>query len=209
MTSATAQQIPAPTPAAKTASPRTRDSRWHGGVLLLCGVLGLIMAALLSIEKVDILVNPHYQPSCNINPVLSCGSVMVTPQASAFGFPNPFLGLVAFPVVIATAGLVLAGVALPRWWWLGMSIGSSLGVGFLWWLTYQTLYRIGALCPYCLAVWVITPIIASASVAQLAASDTGVLKAIADWRWTILLAYDAVVTLLIFLRFQSYWLSLL
>jgi uncharacterized membrane protein len=184
MTSATAQQIPAPTP-------------------------GLIMAALLSIEKVDILVNPHYQPSCNINPVLSCGSVMVTPQASAFGFPNPFLGLVAFPVVIATAGLVLAGVALPRWWWLGMSIGSSLGVGFLWWLTYQTLYRIGALCPYCLAVWVITPIIASASVAQLAASDTGVLKAIADWRWTILLAYDAVVTLLIFLRFQSYWLSLL
>ena len=44
------------------------------------------------VEKIEILINPDYVPSCSLNPVLSCGSVMITPQASAFGFPNSLIG---------------------------------------------------------------------------------------------------------------------
>lgn len=32
----------------------------------------------------------------------------------------------------------------------------SAGFAFVHWLIFQTLYRIGALCPYCMAVWVVT-----------------------------------------------------
>ena len=66
---------------------RTASAVW----ILIAGVVGLAAALTLTVEKIEILINPAYVPSCSINPVPSCGSVMVTPQASAFGFPNPLI----------------------------------------------------------------------------------------------------------------------
>ena len=51
------------------------------------GAIGLLAAAVLLIEKVALLKDPTYVPSCSINPILSCGSIMQTSQAEAFGFP--------------------------------------------------------------------------------------------------------------------------
>src|SRR5687768_7389479 len=73
--------------------------------VLIAGVLGLAAAVTLTVEKIEILINPDYVPSCSINPVLSCGSVMITPQASVFGFPNSLIGIVAFTVVLVTGVL--------------------------------------------------------------------------------------------------------
>src|SRR5262249_23542295 len=84
-----------------------------GVYVLIAGALGLTAAITLTIEKIEILINPNYVPSCSINPVLSCGSVMITPQASAFGFPNPLIGMVAFTVVVVTGVLAVFKVALP------------------------------------------------------------------------------------------------
>ena len=70
--------------------------------VLLAGIIGEVAAFVLTVEKVRQLQNPSYVPSCSINPVLSCGSVMLTKQASLFGFPNPLLGIAAFSVVIVT-----------------------------------------------------------------------------------------------------------
>ncbi|GIF69284.1 hypothetical protein Ais01nite_73190 [Asanoa ishikariensis] len=61
-----------------------------------------------------LLADPSYRPSCSINPILSCGSVMTTAQAEAFGFPNPVIGMVAFPVVVALGLAVLTGIRLNR-----------------------------------------------------------------------------------------------
>src|SRR5262249_20935142 len=87
--------------------------------ILIAGVIGLAAAFTLTVEKIEILINPAYVPTCSINPVLSCGSVMVTPQASAFGFPNPLIGIVAFTVVVVTGVLAVANIRLPRWYWAG------------------------------------------------------------------------------------------
>ena len=51
-------------------------------------------------------------------------------------------------------GVLLARVALPRWIWIGLAAGRS--VLFVHWLIVQTLYGIGALCPYCMVVWAVT-----------------------------------------------------
>ena len=104
---------------------RTASAVW----VLIAGVVGLAAALTLTIEKIEILINPDYVPSCSINPVLSCGSVMITPQASAFGFPNPLIGIVAFTVVVVTGVLAVAKVGLPRWYWAGLAVGTLLGVG--------------------------------------------------------------------------------
>ena len=105
--------------------------------MLIAGVIGLTAAITLTIEKIEILINPDYVPSCSINPVLSCGSVMITPQASAFGFPNPLIGIVAFTIVVVTGVLAVAKVRLPRWYWGGLAVGTLLGVGFIHWLIFQ------------------------------------------------------------------------
>src|SRR4051812_36578146 len=137
--------------------------------ILIAGVVGLAAALTLTLEKIEILINPAYVPSCSINPVLSCGSVMITPQAAAFGFPNPLIGVVSFTLVVVTGVLALAKVKLPQWYWAGLAIGTLLGVGFVHWLIFQSLYRIGALCPYCMVVWaVIIPLFVVVSSIALA-----------------------------------------
>ncbi len=62
----------------------------------------------------------------------------------------------AFTVVLVTGVLALAKVDLPRWYWAGLAIGTLLGTAFVHWLIYQSLYSIGALCPYCMVVWAVT-----------------------------------------------------
>jgi uncharacterized membrane protein len=110
----------------------------------------------LIIDRIRLLVNPEFVPSCSISPVLSCGSIMSSPQAEAFGFPNPLIGLVTFPVLATLGVALLVGAVLPRWMWAGLQIGTLLGAVFVHWLIAQSLYVIGALCPYCIAVWAAT-----------------------------------------------------
>lgn len=45
---------------------------------------------------------------------------------------------------------------LRRWFWLGLQAGTTAAVVFIHWSIFQSLYRIDALCPYCMVVWVVT-----------------------------------------------------
>ncbi|MFR9752935.1 vitamin K epoxide reductase family protein [Nocardia sp. 004] len=177
-------------------------------VLLISGLAGWLAAAALTVERFKLFTEPGYTPSCSINPILSCGSVMETDQAAVFGFPNPLIGVVGFSVVVTLGVLAVAGVGFPRWIWGGLWLGTALGVGFICWLIFQSLYRINALCPYCMVVWaVITPLLAVIT-GQLWGRAKGPLGVLAEWRWTIVALFFAVVLLLVFLRFQDYWMTL-
>lgn len=125
-------------------------------LLAIGGLIGLFAAFTLTVEKIHLLKDPSFEPSCNINPILSCGSVMVTPQAEKFGFPNSLIGIVGFTAVSVTGFALLAGAAFKRWFWLLLNFGVLLAVIFVHWLFFQSVYRIGALCPYCMVVWSVT-----------------------------------------------------
>lgn len=127
-----------------------------GWLLVILGFVGFFAAADLSIEKVAILKNPDYQPSCNVNPILSCGSVMSTKQAEAFGFPNPFIGVASFAIIVTVGMALLAGAKFKRWFWIGLQAGTVFGLLFVHWLMYQSIFNIGALCLYCIVVWTVT-----------------------------------------------------
>ena len=79
---------------------------------------------------------------------------MRTWQASLFGFPNPVIGLVTFPVAAAVGALLLGGEELPRWTWWSLQAGTTLGLLFVHWLIVQSLAVIHALCPWCMVAWV-------------------------------------------------------
>jgi len=131
----------------------TRIVAW---MLTIGGAIGLFASFDLSIEKVEMLKDPTYSPSCNFNSLFSCGSVMVTDQASAFGFPNPFMGVAGFAVFVTVGVGVLSGARFARWFWLGLQLGATLAMVFVHWLIYQSLYEIGKLCPWCMVVWSVT-----------------------------------------------------
>jgi uncharacterized membrane protein len=179
--------------------------------VLIAGVVGLAAALTLTVEKIEILINPDYVPSCSINPVLSCGSVMVTPQASAFGFPNPLLGIVSFTVVLVTGVLALAKVQLPRWYWLGLATGTLLGTAFVHWLIFQSLYRIGALCPYCMVVWAVTIplLVVMSSIALRPLRTNAAARVLHTWRWSLVTLWFTGLILLILVRFWDYWSTLI
>jgi uncharacterized membrane protein len=182
--------------------------------ILIAGVAGLIASATLTIEKVELLLNPSYVPSCNLNPIVSCGSVMTTPQASAFGFPNSLIGIAAFSVITVTGVLAVAKVPLPRWYWIGITLGTLAAAGFVHWLIFQSLYRIGALCPYCMVVWVAT-VSLLVVVASIAFGFNGdgrggtVVRELHHWRWSIATLWFTAVFLLIVVRFWDYWSTLI
>ena len=142
----------------------------------------------------------------SLNPVLSCGSIMKTPQAELLGFPNPLLGIVGFSVVVTTGVAVLGGATLPRWYWLGLQAGSGLGVVFVHWLIYQSLYVIGALCPYCLVVWAVT--IAVFWYTTLRNLGNGSRTAIGYHSVVLVLWYSAIGAAVL-QRFWDYWKTVL
>jgi uncharacterized membrane protein len=187
---------------------RTASAVW----ILFAGVVGLAAALTLTFEKIEILINPSYVPSCSINPVLSCGSVMVTPQASVFGFPNPMIGIVAFTVVVVTGVLALAKVDLPRWYWAGLAGCTLLGVVFVHWLIFQSLYRIGALCPYCMGVWAVTIplfVVVAPIAVQPSPQSNAAVRVLYTWRWSLVALWFLALVLMILTRFWDYWSTLL
>lgn len=188
-----------------------------GLVLLLGGLVGLAAAFDLTYERIASLIDPGHAISCDFNPVLSCGTVMNTWQASVFGFPNPMLGLVAFPFVVFMGALWLSKVSLPRWIALAFNLGTLAGLVFVSWLIYQSVYRIGVLCPWCMAVWaVVLPIFWFTTVRNL---RTGAIPVGEDWRdavddllryhWIGLTLLYAAVVMIVGTGFWDYWSTLL
>jgi uncharacterized membrane protein len=207
-TSVPAAEPPAgPTPRAPGV-PVHRASAWW---VLIAGVLGLAAASALSIEKFKLLTDSNYVPSCSLNPVLSCGSVMSHWQAQLFGFPNPLIGIAAFTVVVVTGVLAVAKVPLPRWYWLGLTAGTLLGVVFIHWLIFQSLYRINALCPYCMVVWAITipllVVVSSVALAPLASNR--IARTLYRFRWSLVALWFTALILLILVQFWGYWSTLI
>ena len=140
---------------------RTADDspvlRWW---LLVAGLVGLYAAASLVLDKLSYYeqLAAGHQPalSCNINPIVGCGQVINTPQASIFwSLPNPVIGVVAWPVLAALAVLLLSGVQLRAWHWIGLQVGVAGGIVMVSWLQFQTIFHINALCPWCMVTWAV------------------------------------------------------
>lgn len=186
-------------------------------ILTVGGSIGLLAAFILTLEKIALLMDPAHQLSCSINPVLSCGSIIMSPEASAFRFPNPFIGLAGFAVVITVGMALFAGATFKRWFWQGLQLGTVFGIGFVSWLIYQSLYDIGALCVYCMVVWSITwPIFWYTTLYNLRHKNIptpkrlkGVVAFMQTHHADILVAWYVVVIAMIVQNFWYYWSTLL
>ena len=191
---------------------RVRSYRQTAWIFFISGVVGIFASIELIVQKIGVLSNPDYVPNCDINPILSCGSVISTDQASLFGFPNPILGIIGFTVVVLFGVLLFAGTELPRWMWLGLNAGALAGMLFVIWLVGQSLYVIGALCPWCMVVWSITiPIFWQVTTDNLASGRLSLGKSLSEiivaLKWILVGASYLIIMALIFVRWQDFWLK--
>lgn len=180
--------------------PGWATDRAMGWLLTLTGIVGWFGSAMLTWERLHIYENPLYQTSCDVNPLVSCGSVMRTWQAELFGFPNPLLGIVGYALVImAGLALLAARGPLARWWWVCVWLGTVFAAGFLVWLWSQALFVIEKLCIYCMVAWAATiPLFVLLTArmllrGELPASD-GLRRLAGEWAWVaVAVVYTAVI----------------
>lgn len=183
-------------------------------LLVVCGSLGLLAAWVITLDKFKLLEDPNFVPGCSLNPIISCGNIMKSDQAAAFGFPNPMLGLATYSVVIAIGLALLSGARFRPWFWLGLQAGTLFGVGFVTWLQYESLYSIGSLCLWCSLAWVIT--IASFWYTavhnikhRIIPVPEGARSVLLEFHWAVPVLWYGTIATLILVRWWSYWSTLI
>ena len=184
-----------------------------GWVLFIAGAVGLAAAIALMVEKLRVLEDPTHVPACTIDAVLSCGSVMTSGQAEAFGLPNPLIGIAGFGAVTALGLVLVTGGALPRRMWLVVQAGLTFAVVFVHWLIAQSVYSIEALCPYCMIVWVMTiAIYTYVTLTNLASRRLPVptrlqpaAERLAQFHGVVLTAWLLVIAAIVTQAFWAYW----
>ncbi|MGA5101211.1 vitamin K epoxide reductase family protein [Streptomyces lavendulocolor] len=179
-------------------------------MLVITGAAGLLAAWVITLDKFKLLEDPNFTPGCSLNPVVSCGSIMKSDQASVFGFPNPMLGLVTYGMVVAIGAALLAGARFRRWYWLGLNAGTLFGVGFCMWLMYQSLYEINALCLWCSLAWVATIVmfwyVTSHNVRTgLLPAPRAVRGFLDEFTWVLPVLHIGIIGMLVLTRWWDFW----
>ena len=131
---------------------KIRKEHWIFGVVAVFAAVGLICSLILSIEKLQLAENPHQTLPCSLNAFLNCATVMNTPEASLLGFPNSFIGMMAYSVLLTVAMVYLFGAKLPRNFMMLLQLGVTVEIIFAYFLFFDSVYVIQVLCPFCLAV---------------------------------------------------------
>ena len=184
--------------------------------LIWTGILGWFAAFSLVLERIHVATNPDAVLSCDLNPFISCKSVMLTAQASLFGFPNPLIGVASFVAPIAVGVAILAGAKFAAWFWRLFAVGITLGFLFVLWLWIQSTFVIGVLCPYCMVAWAaMVPLFWK--VILFGAKDgfidtplrfVGFFDRAFDKSWAFTFVTEAVIIAIIIARFWTSWPSL-
>ncbi|WP_432157661.1 vitamin K epoxide reductase family protein [Streptomyces sp. bgisy153] len=211
-------EIAGSVPAAGRAAPDgTGPGRRMGVLLTVTGVIGLLASFRLAVDDWHVLKDPAYQPSCDISPVVGCGSAMASPQGNLLGFPNMLLGIAAFAVVVALGVALLTGSRLHRAVWLGLNGGALAGVVFTHWLIQQSLFELGRLCPYCAVVWTVTIALfwyvtlrnLKHGVLPVPPRGRAALSLVLESHALLLAAWYGLIVICVLTRFWSYWSGLL
>lgn len=185
---------------------QARIDRRLGLFTLITGAIAFGASSMLIYERLQIFLDAGHKSSCDINALLSCGTVMRTEQAQAFGFPNPFIGLAGYAIVLTIATALLAGASFKKWYWVAMQVGHLLAMSFVLWLWYQTTFEINALCLFCMMVWLMqTAILVRVTTRNIQAGviplPQAAREAAPNWSWFSILLIYILLFGIIFIRF--------
>lgn len=180
-------------------------------VLTGTSLVALIASFWQAAERIHMLKDPGLDLSCNLNPIVDCGGVMSHKLAALFGFPNTFIGMVMFSMLAVTGIYLLLGNSINKKAQhiiLGLSV---LALGFSFWFFGVSLYIIGKICLFCLAIWPSTIIMfwyvlldwleKNASSKE----QKSLLRFGKKHRYDVIIGVFALMALLYFYRFREFY----
>ena len=184
--------------------------------MIWAGLLGWFAAFSLVVERINMLMNPGQALSCDVNPFISCASVMKSAQASMFGFPNPIIGLGAFVAPIAIGVAILAGAKFAKWFWRLFFTGVVLGFIFVIYLFITSTFVLGVLCPYCMLAWIAMIAIfwavffwaGAEGVIEVPEKTFGFFMRWSDSPWVFAIITEVIAALIIFFALWEDWLAI-
>ena len=180
-------------------------------VLIGGSLVGLVASIWQAAERIQMLKHPDLPLSCNLNPVIDCGTVLSNRWASLFGFPNAFIGIAIFAMLLM-AGVLLTSGGKPSRFFSHFLFGVSVVlILFALWFFGMSLYVIGKVCIFCLFIW-------TASVPIFWYGLLDYLRTLGpkNWlrrlqvvgeqnHWLVLAAAYIALAALYFLRFKAYY----
>lgn len=202
-------------PAEPTEHERAGGAGRELGVLLTVGgLLGVWAAVMLVLSHMTLLENPDAALACDINPIVGCGSFVLSWQAALFGIPNALIGTVAFAALLTVGVVMLSGTRLSTWFWRALLAGATGAVVWVVWFQYQALTQIRGLCPYCLVVWAVTipvfvHVLARAAQAGHVPVGERLRRTLVQDRWVVVAVWYALVGLAALVAFWDQWMALL
>lgn len=125
-------------------------------VMTIGAAVGLLASFVLANEAITLAQNSNAVLSCDLNAAVSCGAVGRHATAKVFGFPNAFIGLISFSVMLTVAVAGLMRATLPKFFMYLAWVGGVVGLIFAAWMFLTSVFVIGALCPWCLTTDVAT-----------------------------------------------------
>ncbi len=184
------------------------DHRSPHVLMTIAGAIGLAAAFVLTVDKFTLLQNKidgvETALSCDFSAFVSCGGVMDSAQAEAFGFPNSLIGIIGFSVVTALGVILWTGGRFGRLVWGGLQVGVLFGIGFVTWLQFQSIYRLDLLCPYCMVVWaVMIPLFVYVTACNLRgiAPQSALTRFVSNWSVLIVALWYIAIASTIWLHF--------
>lgn len=184
-------------------------------LLIVGGITGWIASFLLTLERFHVAADPNATLSCDVASFISCKSVMLSPEAKLFGFPNPLIGLATFVAPIAVGVAILAGARFANWFWQLFFAGNVLAFAWVLWLSSEAIYDIGALCPYCMIAWAaVIPMFwqllahgGREGYLPVPAKSINFFFKLYDWAWLVSLLTAIAIALEIAIVFWTLWLK--
>jgi hypothetical protein len=120
---------------------------------IIFGLIGWVAAFTLTVEKIDLLMDPTASSGCDFSILVQCKTNLLSWQGALLGFPNPLIGVGAWAAPVAVGTALLAGARFDRWFWLAFNGGVVAALSFVIWLISQSVFVLGTLCPWCMVTW--------------------------------------------------------
>lgn len=137
---------------AKVATSLARVWAW---VLTLGGSAGMVAMTWQASERIHMLKYPGGALSCNLNPIVDCGTVLGNRWAALFGFPNAFIGMIVFAMLALSGLFMLLGTTPNRAYRNVVMALAAILMGFSVWFFGMSLYVIGKICIFCVVGWIV------------------------------------------------------
>ncbi len=125
-------------------------------LLIVGSLIGLLASFFLMLSTIELIKDPAAQVPCNLSPFVSCSGSATSWQGEVFGFPNPLLGIASFSMLFAIGVMLFSGGRSRKPLWLLVNLGTLGSFIFIVWFIYQSMFRIGSLCIYCMITWIVT-----------------------------------------------------